>query len=216
MERIISPSILAADFSNLQKDIDIINKSKAQWLHCDVMDGVFVPNISFGVPVISKVNEISERPIDVHLMIVDPDRHINSFINAGAKNVTVHYEACTHLNRTVTHIKEKGARAGVSINPHTSVQLLEDILCDVDLVLIMSVNPGFGGQKFIENSYERIEKLKNLIIQKKSNAIIQVDGGITLENAGNLFKAGMNNLVAGTTIFHSPNPVKTIEQLLES
>jgi ribulose-phosphate 3-epimerase len=215
MERIISPSILAANFNNLQSEIEIINKSKAQWLHCDVMDGVFVPNISFGIPVISKVNEISEKPLDVHLMIVEPDRHIDSFIKAGAKNITVHYEACTHLNRTITQIQNKGIEAGVSINPHTPVELLEDILYALDLVLIMSVNPGFGGQKFIENSYERIERLKNLIIKKNSNAIIQVDGGITLENAGKLFKAGMNNLVAGTTIFQSPDPVKTIDELLK-
>lgn len=216
MERIISPSILAANFGCLKDDLELINKSNAQWLHCDVMDGVFVPNISFGVPVLKFVNKVSIKPLDVHLMIVEPDNHIDSFIQAGAKNITVHYEACRHLNRTIQSIKEKNIRASVSLNPHTPVNLLEEIISEVDMVLIMSVNPGFGGQKLIESSYSKIERLKNLIIQKNSTATIQVDGGVTVENAGRLFQAGVDNLVAGTTIFNSEDPILTIDQLLGS
>ncbi len=216
MERIISPSILAANFSCLKEDLELINKSNAQWLHCDVMDGVFVPNISFGVPVLKFVNEISLKPLDVHLMIVEPDNHIDSFIRAGAKNITVHYEACRHLHRTIQSIKEKNIKASVSLNPHTPINLLEEIISEVDMVLIMSVNPGFGGQKLIESSYSKIEKLKNLIIKKNSPSTIQVDGGVTIKNAGKLFNAGVDNLVAGTTIFNSENPILTIDQLLGS
>ncbi len=216
MERIISPSILAADFNNLQSDIEKINKSRAQWLHCDVMDGVFVPNISFGVPIISKVNEISKKPLDVHLMIVNPDNHIDSFVEAGAKSITVHYEACPHLHRTMQNIKAKGIKAGISLNPHTPVHLLEDIICDTDMVLLMTVNPGFGGQKFIHNSYEKITKLKELIERKGSKTSIQVDGGVNFKNAKSLFDAGVNNLVTGTTVFNSPDPVLAVDQLLDS
>jgi ribulose-phosphate 3-epimerase len=216
MKRIISPSLLAADFNNLQKEIELINKSKAQWLHCDVMDGVFVPNISFGQPVVKMISKISEKLVDVHLMIVEPEKHIDSFILAGAKNITVHYEACRHLHRTVYQIKEKDVMAGVSLNPHSPIHLLEEIICDVDLVLIMSVNPGFGGQKFIESSYAKIAKLKDLIEKKNSNAIIQVDGGVTVKNATELYKCGATNLVAGTTVFGSENPIKTIEDLLNA
>jgi ribulose-phosphate 3-epimerase len=214
MERIISPSILAADFNNLASEINKINESKAQWLHCDVMDGVFVPNISFGVPIVESVNRISKKPLDVHLMIIDPHLHVESYFQAGAKNITFHYEACKHLHRLVSKIKKMGISAGISLNPHTPVHLLEEIICDVNLVLLMSVNPGFGGQKFIENSYNKISRLKELILRKNSEAIIQVDGGINLDNAKKLFDSGANNLVAGTAIFKSENPVFIIEQLL--
>lgn len=216
MNRIIAPSLLAADFNNLQKEVEMINTSKAAWLHCDVMDGVFVPNISFGIPVIQSLNKISEKILDVHLMIVEPDRHIDSFIEAGAKTITVHYEAVTHLHRTIEYIKKKGVIAGVSLNPHTPVHLLEEIAPELDLVLIMSVNPGFGGQKFIPNSIDKISRLKDLLLRRRSNAQIQVDGGVTLENAGLLFRAGANNLVAGTTVFKSANPIETIDKLLDA
>lgn len=216
MERIISPSLLAANFGNLEADIQTINKSSAQWVHCDVMDGVFVPNISFGQPVVKFVSKISTKLVDVHLMIVEPEKHIDSFIDSGAKNITIHYEACRHLHRTIYQIKDKGIMAGVSLNPHTPIHLLEEIIGDVDLVLIMSVNPGFGGQKFIETSYSKIAKLKELIDKKNSKAIIQVDGGVTVKNASELYKYGATNLVAGTTVFASENPIKTIEDLLKA
>jgi ribulose-phosphate 3-epimerase len=213
MNRIISPSLLAADFNNIQKEVEMINHSKAEWLHCDVMDGVFVPNISFGIPVIASINKISTKLIDAHLMIIEPDRHIENFIKAGAKNITVHYEAVAHLNRTISYIKSKGVFAGVSLNPHTPVHLLEEIAPDLDLVLIMSVNPGFGGQSFIPNSLEKISRLKELLLRRNSKAQIQVDGGVNLKNAKSLFDAGANNLVAGTSIFKSENPSKTIDDL---
>ncbi len=214
MKRIIAPSLLAADFNNLQSEVEIINQSKAEWLHCDVMDGVFVPNISFGIPVIQSLSEISKKLIDAHLMIIEPEKHINNFIKAGAKNITIHYEATNHLHRTIYQIKEQDVLAGVSLNPHTSIDLLEDIISDVDLVLIMSVNPGYGGQKFIHNSFEKIARLHDMILRKNSKAMIQVDGGVTIENAKELFDAGASNLVTGTTVFKSPDPIKTIEDLL--
>ena len=214
MNRIIAPSLLAADFNNLQKEVEMLNASQAEWLHCDIMDGVFVPNISYGAPIIQSINKITDKTIDAHLMIVDPDKHIESFVKAGATNITVHYEAVQHLHRTVSFIKSLGAMAGVSLNPHTPVHLLEEIASDLDLVLIMSVNPGFGGQKFIHNSLDKISRLKDLLLRKNSNAQIQVDGGVTLDNAKSLYDAGANNLVAGTTVFKSSNPAKTIDQLL--
>lgn len=213
MKRLIAPSILAADFNHLYDDIIMLNESEADWIHFDVMDGVFVPNISFGLPVIEHVYKIAKKPLDVHLMIVEPHKYIKDFKQAGAFILNVHYEACNHLNRTVNEIKEMGMKAGVTLNPHTSISLLGDIITDVDLVLIMSVNPGFGGQEFIENSYERIKKLKELIVKKNSNALIEVDGGVDTDNAGKLYEAGVDVLVAGTTIFDSPDPKQMIADL---
>lgn len=214
MERIIAPSLLAADFNNLQSEVEKINHSNAEWLHCDIMDGIFVPNISFGIPVVQSLSKISKKLIDTHLMIVEPEKHIDSFIKAGAKNITIHYEASNHLHRIIYHIKDQGVSAGISLNPHTPVELLEDIICDVDLVLIMSVNPGYGGQKFIHNSFEKISRLQEMILRKNSKAMIQVDGGVTVANAKQLYDAGASNLVAGTTVFKSHNPIKTIDELL--
>ncbi|MGE4288310.1 MAG: ribulose-phosphate 3-epimerase [Salinivirgaceae bacterium] len=210
---LIAPSILSADFGNLASDIEMLNKSKADWIHVDVMDGVFVPNISFGFPVIKAVQKIAKKPLDVHLMIVEPDRYIQQFKEAGAEILTVQYEACTHLHRTLQAIKASGMKAGVALNPHTPVNLLNDIIHDIDMVLIMSVNPGFGGQKFIEHSYSKINKLKELIIKAGSNTLIEVDGGVTLQNYKQLVTAGVDVLVAGNTVFASENPAKTIELL---
>lgn len=210
---LIAPSILSADFGNLASDIEMLNKSKADWIHVDVMDGVFVPNISFGFPVIKAVQKTAKKPLDVHLMIVEPDRYIQQFKEAGAEILTVQYEACTHLHRTLQAIKASGMKAGVALNPHTPVNLLNDIIHDIDMVLIMSVNPGFGGQKFIEHSYSKINKLKELIIKAGSNTLIEVDGGVTLQNYKQLVTAGVDVLVAGNTVFASENPAKTIELL---
>lgn len=213
MKKIIAPSMLSANFANLQQDIEMVNKSEAHWFHIDVMDGVFVPNISFGMPVLKAIKKHAQKTLDVHLMIVNPDRYINDFKNAGADILTVHYEACTHLHRTVQAIKATGMKAGVSLNPHTPVAVLEDIINDLDLVLIMSVNPGFGGQKFIENTYKKVTQLKQLIEKNKSETLIEVDGGVTDANIEKLSKAGVDAFVAGSFVFNSENPTQTISNL---
>lgn len=210
---IIAPSILAADFGNLAKDIEMINNSEAEWFHLDVMDGVFVPNISYGMPVIEKINALTDKVLDVHLMIVDPDRYISTFKQVGADILTVHYEACTHLHRTIQAIKGEGMKAGVALNPHTPVSVLEDVINDLDLVLIMSVNPGFGGQKFIENTYNKISKLKKMITDANANVIIEVDGGVNNLNASKLVEVGADALVAGSAIFNAESPISYISEL---
>ena len=210
---IIAPSILAADFANLQRDIEMINISEADWFHIDIMDGVFVPNISFGMPVLEAITKHARKTIDVHLMIVDPDRYIKTFADLGANILTVHYEACTHLHRTLQAIKAEGMKAGVAINPHTPIAVLEEIINDIDLVCIMSVNPGFGGQSFIENTYSKIERLKDLIIRKNASTLIEIDGGVTNKNAKQLVEAGANILVAGSFVFRAENPSQTIADL---
>ncbi len=213
MNRIISPSLLAADFGNLQREIEMLNQSEADWFHLDIMDGVFVPNISFGMPVISAINKLAKKPLDVHLMIVDPDRYISTFKKVGADILTVHYEACTHLHRTIQAIKAEGMKAGVSLNPHTPVALLEDIIHDLDLVLIMSVNPGFGGQSFIENTYNKVRELRAMINNSDSTALIEVDGGVNDKNVVKLEDAGVNAFVAGSFVFKNDDPAKTIANL---
>jgi len=213
MAHLVAPSILAADFANLQRDIEMINKSEADWFHVDVMDGVFVPNISFGMPVVKAIAKHAKKTLDVHLMIVEPDKFLQAFKEDGANSLTVHLEACIHLHRTVQAIKALGMQAGVAINPHTPVAFLEDIIADIDLVCVMSVNPGFGGQKFIENTYSKIHQLKSLIANRKSKAKIEVDGGVDLKNAAALVKAGADVLVAGNTVFSSADPAKMISDL---
>ncbi len=213
MRRIIAPSILAADFNNLGKEIELINRSEAGYIHFDVMDGVFVPNISFGIPVIEHVNKIAQKPLDVHLMIVNPDNLIVPFVKAGASIITVHYEACTHLHRTVQHIKSQGVKASVCLNPHSPVALLEDIISELDMVLLMSVNPGFGGQTFIDNTYKKVRQLKTLIENNNPDCLIEVDGGVNFETGKKLFENGADVLVAGSFIFNSKNPEETIHNL---
>ncbi len=213
MSHIIAPSILAADFANLQRDIEMVNNSSADWFHIDVMDGEFVPNISYGMPVIEAIKKHASKPLDVHLMIIKPERYISTFKQIGADILTVHYEACTHLHRTIQAIKAEGMKAGVALNPHTPVSVLEDIIADLDLVLIMSVNPGFGGQKFIENTYDKVKKLKRLIDEKESSAMIEVDGGVGLNNYKKLIEVGVNAMVAGNAVFAAKDPIAAIAEL---
>jgi len=213
MSHLVSPSILTANFANLKQEIEMLNSSSADWIHVDVMDGMFVPNISFGFPVIRSIKQFAQKPLDVHLMIVDPDRYLEDFKDAGADGITVHLEACTHLNRTVQHIKELGCRAGVAINPHTPAALLEDVIADVDMVLVMSVNPGFGGQKFIPNTYKKIREVRALSVDVNPGLYIEIDGGVDLSNAAALIEAGANVLVAGNAVFAAADPVKMISQL---
>ncbi|MGB8492578.1 MAG: ribulose-phosphate 3-epimerase [Bacteroidales bacterium] len=213
MEHLVSPSVLAADFLHLGKDIRMVNRSLADWIHLDIMDGVFVPNISIGLPVVEQVKIVAEKPLDVHLMIIDPDRYLSRFRDAGADRLTVQYEACIHLQRTVTEIRNLGMKACVAINPHTPVLLLENTLPFIDMVLIMTVNPGFGGQSFIDESYQKIKALRRMIDQRNFNVLIQVDGGIDTSNAAELVAAGVNVLVAGHSVFSSENPEETIRKL---
>ena len=210
---LIAPSVLAADFSNLQRDIEMINESEADWFHIDIMDGVFVPNISFGMPVLRDIKKHAKKTIDVHLMIVNPDQYIETFSKLGADILTVHWEACTHMHRTIQAIKATGMKAGIALNPHSSVNQLKDIIKDIDLVCLMSVNPGFGGQSFIENTFDKVKELKELIQSSRSECQIEIDGGVTNQNAKKLVQAGANILVAGSYVFKSSNPTDTISKL---
>ena len=210
---ILAPSLLAADFGNLQQAIEMVNASEADWFHIDIMDGVFVPNISYGMPVLSVIHKHATKPLDVHLMIVDPSRYISTFAKLGSDILTVHYEACTHLHRTLQAIKAEGMKAGVALNPHTPVSVLEDIIQEVDVLLLMSVNPGFGGQSFIENTYKKVRQAKKLIEQAGASTLIEIDGGVSLKNAKALVEAGADALVAGSFVFNAANPTQTIADL---
>jgi len=216
MTRLIAPSLLAADFTCLQKDVEMVNTSEADWFHMDIMDGVFVPNISFGIPVVQAVKKIATKPLDVHLMIMEPEKYLHKFRDAGADILTVHIEVCRHLHRTIEEIKELGMKAGVTLNPHTPVESLKEIISFVDMVLVMSVNPGFGGQKFIGTSYEKIRKTRSMIEESGSGALIEVDGGVDLNNAADLFEAGANILVTGTAVFKATDPAAMIRQLKQA
>ena len=209
----IAPSMLAANFANLERDIHMVNQSKADWFHLDIMDGVFVPNISFGMPVLKAMAQHTKKTLDVHLMIVDPDRYIETYAQIGADILTVHAEACTHLHRTLQGIKDRGMQAGVALNPHTPVSVLEDVINDIDVVCIMSVNPGFGGQKFIQNTYPKVRKLREMIDAKKAATLIEIDGGVNSTNCNDLVEAGADVLVAGSFVFSSDNPLETIKNL---
>lgn len=210
---LISPSVLAADFLHLAKDIDLVNQSQADWFHLDIMDGVFVPNISYGMPVMKSIQSLAQKPLDVHLMIIEPERYFEEFQKLGADYLTIHAEASTHLHRSIQVIKSLGMKAGVALNPHTPVSAVEEVIQDIDLLLIMSVNPGFGGQKFIENTYAKIEKAKNLIIQKNASTLIEIDGGVNVENASKLIACGADALVAGSAVFANENPTQVISDL---
>lgn len=215
MSHLVAPSILSADFGNLQKDVEMVNDSQAQWFHIDIMDGVFVPNISFGFPVLKQIQKHAKKPLDVHLMIVNPDQYIKTFKEHGAEILTVHYEACTHLHRTLQAIKAEGMKTGVALNPHTNVSLLEDTIQDIDLVCLMSVNPGFGGQSFIENTYNKVKQLKEIINRKGAQTLIEIDGGVNAETAPKLLNVGADVLVAGSYVFGADNPTETIAQLVD-